>query len=738
MERLRKIFSHLKLSPRPLRWLLISGGAAAGAGIAGIFAVYLSVTSYTPQLPLGADLYALNRPQAFNFLDEQGKVVGRRGAIVGERLSLDQLPPYVPAAFLAMEDRHFYEHEGVDPSGILRAALVNLLEGQVAQGGSTITQQLAKILFLSPERTLSRKIAEMRYAMALEKSLSKRQILELYLNRIYLGSGAYGVDGAAHVYFGKSARKLTVAEAAMLAALTRAPTAFSPRRDLAAAQKRADKVLDAMFEMGAATDAQIAEARLRPAEITDLTEDNARNFFLDTAAEESRRLAGGAVGDLTVVVTLDTAMQSAARKAIENVLDKRGVKANATQAAFVAMTPEGAVKALIGGRDYAESTYNRITQAHRQPGSAFKPFVYLAALEAGLTPGMTREDRPITIGNWSPENYGHKEWGTLTLTEALAHSVNRVAVGIEQEVGVESVIAVARRLGITTTLQPDATLALGSSDVYPLELAAAFGSFASVGLQVRPYLVLEVRDAKGRVLYKRLKAAPERVMGEEQANAMNAMLYEVIESGTGRGAAVSGYELAGKTGTTQDYRDAWFVGYSTALVAAVWVGNDDFTPMKGVTGGGIPAQIWQRFMKAAVKKYPPGPLPREVPETLPEMAFVQTPYDEDALAEHEEEARSERRGFFDWLFGWGRDEDERPPPPRERRRERMREHPALGGSYYSPRDYERPPVREHAPADTMDAPVGPPQELGPPMDAPVEPPYAPDAYPDEPPPGYPQ
>lgn len=706
MSGFKDFVSHVKISPRLVRWIFISIGAIAGAGIIAIAAIYLAVVSNKPDLPMGADLYALNRPQAFTFLDAKGAVVGRRGAIVGERLKLEQMPAYVPAAFLAMEDRHFYEHHGVDPTGIARAALANLLSGHVAQGGSTITQQLAKLLFLSPERTLSRKIQEMSFALALEHNLTKQQILELYLNRIYLGSGAYGVDGAAHVYFGKSARKLTVAEAAMLAALTRAPTAFSPRRDLPAAQGRANTVLDAMMEMGAATPVQIAEARLHPAEITDLAEENARDYYLDTAADEARRLAGGAVGDLTVVVTLDPALQSAARKSIQTVLDKKGAKANVSQGALVVMTPTGEVKALVGGRDYADSTFNRITQAHRQPGSSFKPFVYVAALEAGLTPGTEREDAPIELGSYSPENYGHQEWGTLTLTQALAHSVNRIAVALEQEVGVQSVIAVARRLGITSPLQADATLALGSSDVYPMELAGAYASFASLGLEVQPHLVIEVRGGNGAILYHRLNATPERVMSEEEAIAMNAMLYEVIQSGTGRAAAVGGAELAGKTGTTQDYRDAWFVGYSTGLVCAVWVGNDDFTPMKGVTGGGIPAQIWGRFMTTALKKYPPQPLPRAVPEE-PETELVDAPQDEEALAEQREQQaehrQSEHRGLFDWLFGWGSDDEEKRAKAREQAQQRQQhwsDHPAMGGTERRRNPADEPP--QPPPSDEPD------------------------------------
>ena len=675
METLKKILSRVKLSPRAWRWIIFLFLGLAGAGTAVFAALYFAVVAAEPDLPFNANLYALNRPQAFTFLDEKGTVVGRRGAIVGERLTLQQMPPYLPAAFLAMEDRHFYEHHGIDVTGMLRAAFTDLMSGHIVQGGSTVTQQLAKILFLSPERTLSRKVDEIADALALEKHLTKQQILELYLNRIYLGSGAYGVDGAAHVYFGKSARNVTVAEAAMLAALTRAPTAFSPRRDLEAAQMRANHVLDSMLATGAATELQIAEARLNPADVSDLTEDNARDYFLDSAADEARQVAGNSVGDLVVVTTINTAMQSAARRAVQSVLDKQGEKANASQGALVAMTPDGAVRALIGGRDYAESTFNRITQAHRQPGSSFKVFVYTAALEAGLTPATEREDTPVQIGSYTPQNYGGTQWGTLTLTDALAHSVNTIAVNLEQEVGVETVIAVARRLGITSPLEANASLALGSSDVVPMELTAAYGTFAALGVHPQPYTVLEVRSPSGQVLFKRLQAEPERVMSEDEAKQMNAMLYEVVQEGTGRGASLGAREVAGKTGTTQDYRDAWFIGYTPDLVAGVWVGNDDFSPMKGVTGGGLPAQIWRGFMTAALKNTPLTPLPRATPEEEENQTAAEgATDDEEAAAEEQQERQdqaqrrqAEHRGFFDWLFGSDRDEERRPPPPpRER------------------------------------------------------------------------
>jgi len=604
-----------------LRWPAMILGGLAAVLVVGAAALLLLLKAVEPPLPMNADLYALNRPPALTFLDQNGKVAGVRGAIVGKRLKLSEMPPYLPAAFLAMEDRKFYHHHGIDPAGLVRAALVDLKAGHVVQGGSTITQQVVKIVFLSPDRTFSRKLQEIAGAWELEGKLTKDQILELYLNRLYLGSGAYGVDGAAQVYFGKSARDVTVAEAAMLAALTRAPSAFSPRRDLAAAQARADNVLDAMVKDGALKQADIAQARAHPATIADQSDDLARNYFLDAAADEVKLVAPFAKGDLTVSTTLDPALQKTAETQIANAL-RHAATIHATQAALVAMTPDGAVRALIGGRDYAESAFNRVTQAHRQPGSAFKPFVYLAALEHGLTPATVRVDEPITIKdtlkNWSPDNYNDTHLGPVTLEQAFARSINTVAVQLGQEVGIPNVISVARRLGIQSPLDPYASLALGTSVVTPLELTGAYASFASMGNRVQPYTVVEIRSPDGTVLYHRQPPSTTRVFSEADGLAMNAMMYQTVQWGTGRAAAVPGHEVAGKTGTSTDYRDAWFVGFSPELVTGVWVGNDDFSPMKKVTGGSLPAQIWSGFMRVALKNSPPTPLPRAEP--APEVA----------------------------------------------------------------------------------------------------------------------
>ena len=467
---------------------------------------------FAPKLDPGVDLYAVNRPLAFTFLDAAGAEVGHRGAVVGERLKLEEMPAYLPAAFIAMEDRRFYYHNGIDPVGLGRALLLDLRARHWVAGGSTISQQTAKIVYTNQQRTMSRKLTELIDAAGLEKSLTKRQILQLYLNRIYLGSAAYGVDGAARVYFGTSARQLTLAQAAMLATLTRAPSVFSPRRDLLKAQQRASLVLDSMVDNGAITESQAEEARAQPAQIIDRASLDARNYFLDSAVDEATRLAtvNGVApsADMVVHTTLEPKVQEAARLAALRTIAKFGKKSRVSEAAVVIMKPDGAVSALIGGVDYRDSVFNRATQAHRQPGSAFKPFVYLTALEAGLSPWETRDDEAVDIGGYKPTNFGGKIYGTLTLAEALAHSVNTITVNLAQEVGMPNVVAAAKRVGITSPLEANASLALGTSEVTPIELTAAYAAFANGGYRVSPYLVTEV-DIGNKPLYQRhATAAP--------------------------------------------------------------------------------------------------------------------------------------------------------------------------------------------------------------------------------------
>ncbi len=656
--------------------------AAVIGGIIAIpvFLIYLiphALVWFAPKLDMSQDLYAVNRPVAFTFLDEEGNEVGHRGAIVGARLHLTDMPPYLPAAFIAMEDRSFYSNEGISVSGLIRAAILNYRAGHVVAGGSTITQQTAKIVFLSPARTYARKYKELLDAAALQKSLTKEQILELYLNRIYLGSGAYGVDGAAHIYFGKSARNLTLSEAAMLATLTRAPSAFSPRRDLEAAQDRANRVLAAMVETGAITQAEADDARAHPAVVADRAVADARNYFLDTAADEALRMVAAsgnvASSDLTVHTTLLPRLDDAARRAVNKVLSARGKKLHASEAAVVLMKPDGAVTALIGGRDYDESVFNRATQAKRQPGSAFKPFVYLAALENGISAMDVRDDGPVDIDGWTPTNYGGRSYGTVTLADALAHSINTVTAGLAQEVGITTVIDAAHRCGITSTLEPNASLALGTSNVTPLELTTAYATFASGGYRIYPYLVTEVDDSGGRTLFMRKTVAPQRVIASHIDRDLTAMLYGVVTEGTGRSAAVSGHQTAGKTGTTQDYHDAWFVGFTSDYIAGVWVGNDDATPMKTVTGGSLPAAIWHDVMTAAEKGLPATPLDKSVLEVPTDNGSMFTANGTSNVPGSDDEAGPMKgapgsdhpNSFWNWMFGNGDQQQEEQQQPEQ-------------------------------------------------------------------------
>jgi penicillin-binding protein 1A len=647
---------------------------------AGLALLPVALSTFAPPLDTTKDLYSVNRPLAFTFLDAEGNEVGHRGAIIGKRLHLKDMPPYLPAAFIAMEDRRFYEHHGIDPRGLLRALIQDIRAGHFVAGGSTITQQTAKIVFTSQERTFARKWAELFEAAQLEKSLSKTQILELYLNRIYLGSGAYGVDGAAHAYFNKSARELTLPEAAMLATLTRAPSVFSPRRDLAAAQTRARTVLATMVETGAITPEEAADAKSHPAEIVSHTITDARNYYLDTAADEALRKATidgvAPTSDLVVHTMLEPRIQDAARAHALKVLRKSGKKAHAREAAVVVMKPDGAVVALLGGTDYAESTFNRATQAHRQPGSAFKPFVYLAALEAGLTPWDVRDDEAVDIDGWQPTNFGGRSYGTLTLADALAHSVNTITANLAQEVGISTIVDAAARCGIASPLEQNASLALGTSEVTPIELTTAYAAFASGGLAATPYFITEVDGPGGKVLYRRTPPEPQRIIAEHVNKDLVAMLYEVVTEGTGRGASIAGHEAAGKTGTTQDYHDAWFVGFTADYVASVWVGNDDSSAMKGVTGGSLPAAIWRGVMTAAEKGLKSTPLDKsepqapvtdsifdasvsEIPSTGDDESGVAPP----SIATREAPQPGERRSFFDWLFGRAPSAPTPPPPP---------------------------------------------------------------------------
>jgi penicillin-binding protein 1A len=594
-------------SGRGWRWRLMQWGLLLGlwamialAGIVGWFWLTLPPTS---------DLNAAERRPSITLLGADGSLLATYGDLFGEPLRLKDLPPYLPAAVIATEDRRFYHHFGIDPIGLARALYVNFRAGHVVQGGSTITQQLAKNLFLTPERALTRKIQEALLALWLEHKFTKDQLLEIYLNRVYLGAGTYGVDAAAHRYFDKSARQVTLYEAAVIAGLLKAPTRFSPARDREQAAKRAEQVLANMLDAGYINEAQAKTAERQKAELAVASRARPGNrYFADWVSEQLSSFIDAQGRDLVVITTLDPRLQAMAEKAITATLAKEGDKSEVEQGALVALSPDGAVRAMVGGRDYGGSQFNRATQALRQPGSAFKPFVYLAALEHGMTPEEHFVDQPVRIGNWQPRNYEGKYRGDITAADALAHSVNTVAAQVLQRAGVDEVINVAHRLGITSDLARDASLALGTSEVTLLDLTTSYCAFASGGRGALPYAIAEIRDKSGAVLYHREGDGGGRIIQPQLVGEMNQMLGSVISRGTGRTAAFD-RPIAGKTGTTQDFRDAWFIGYTADLVTGVWFGNDDNSPMKHVTGGSLPASTWRAFMMAASEGTPVHPLP---------------------------------------------------------------------------------------------------------------------------------
>ncbi|HUD89378.1 MAG TPA: PBP1A family penicillin-binding protein, partial [Xanthobacteraceae bacterium] len=499
--------------------------------------------------------------------------------------------------------------EREDPWGIARALVADVLHRGASQGGSTLTQQLAKNLFLTQERTVTRKLQEIVLALWLEHKFSKAQILELYLNRVYFGAGAYGVDGAAQRYFGKSARLVTLAEAAMLAGLVQSPSRLSPSHNLDGAQRRAALVIAAMAEQKMIGDDAAKRALANPARAIKPSGGGSVNYVADWVMDAVDDLVGQVDTDIVVETTIDPALQAAAEQALDDTLAQKGDKLDISQGAMVAMTPDGVVRALVGGRNYADSQFNRAIDAKRQPGSAFKPFVYLTALEHGLTPDSVREDAPIAVKGWKPENFEHQYFGPVTLTQALANSLNTVSVRLTLEFGPAAVARTAYRLGIDSILEPNASLALGTSEVSVLEMVSAYATFASGGLAVSPHVVERIRTTDGKPLYARAAQPLGRIVDARYVAMMNAMMHETLVSGTARKADLPGWPAAGKTGTTEEYRDAWFIGYTSRLVTGVWLGNDDNSPTKKAVGGGLPVEIWSRFMKTALQGMAPSPLP---------------------------------------------------------------------------------------------------------------------------------
>lgn len=618
----------------------------------------LGYLAYT--LPLSDDFERRQLQVSTTLVADNGEIFAMRGRFSGEILNLQEIPRHLTQAVVSIEDHRFFDHFGLDPIGMARAAVVNVLAGEVRQGGSTITQQLAKLMFLSAERTFKRKIQEAMIALWLEHRLSKEAILVRYLNKVYLGAGAYGVDGAAQRYFNKSARELTLAESAVLAGLIRAPSYLAPTRNLEAARARARLVLHTMVQNEFITEATAETADVDKVELavnpnTQITAGS--RYYADWIAAEAKSILGPLSADLTVQTSLNVTLQGLAEKTLSRWLEEEGSRRNVEQGAMVVLDHQGAVLAMVGGRNYDESQFNRATQARRQPGSLFKLFVYLAAFDAGMTPDTVMTDQPLRIGNWTPENYGGEYRGDVPLRTAFAESVNSVAVQLSEKIGRGRVIGVARSLGVESPLKSQPSLALGTSEVTLMEMAAAYAAIAADVKRVVPFGIRSVRG-QSRKLYEH---KPVRISQRDAAlpwkrAEMLDLLITTVDRGTGKAARMPS-PVAGKTGTTQDYRDAWFVGFTSDIVVAIWLGNDDSTPTDRVSGGDMPARIWRDFIAAAYQletvptrekdlmaSAKPATPKTQVP--VPEAAAEPSPTTD---AEPEPERR---RSFFANVRGW--------------------------------------------------------------------------------------
>jgi penicillin-binding protein 1A len=595
----------------PLRVLLDLTSEAVTLGAGGSV---LMLALALPAFQETQDDWLKTQDLAITFLDRYGKEVGHRGIHLDDSYKLEDYPDYMIKAALATEDRRFYDHWGIDPIGTFRALVVNTQGGGVVQGGSSITQQLAKNLFLTNERSLERKIKEAFLAVWLEFHLSKDEILKLYLDRAYMGGGAHGVVAAADYYFGKPAKDLTLAEAAMLAGLFKAPTKYAPHVNLPAARARANEVLRNMVEAGFLTEGQIQTARRNPATPVSRERESTPDYYLDWAYEQVMALAAqGKFGNERVLIVktpLDNTLQRHTEEVLENELRQNGRQYHVGQGAIVVMDVDGAVRTIVGGRDYGQSQFNRATNGLRQPGSSFKPFVYAAALTVNpkLRPNSIVVDQPICLGNWCPQNYGRSYAGSLPLVSALARSINSIPVWMSRDVigkgnakaGRAIIIDTAKRMGLTHPLANEAPLPIGAAEVTPIDMAAGYAVFANGGRRSEPYAAWEVRNSSGEVIYRHDRdTPPKQVLEQRVVNDMNFMMNKVVTEGTGKRAALEGIPVAGKTGTTNAYKDAWFVGFTGNLVASVWFGNDDSKPMNNMTGGTLPAQTWHEVMDFA-------------------------------------------------------------------------------------------------------------------------------------------
>jgi penicillin-binding protein 1A len=627
----------------PLRGILDLTSEATTLGTVGAI-VMLALA--LPAFRETEDDWLKTQDLAVTFLDRYGQEVGRRGLHLDDSYKIEDFPDYMVKAALATEDRRFYDHWGIDPIGTFRAVVVNAQGGGVVQGGSSITQQLAKNLFLTNERSLERKIKEAFLAVWLEFHLTKDEILKLYLDRAYMGGGAHGVVAAADYYFGKPAKELTLAESAMLAGLFKAPTKYAPHVNLPAARARANEVLRNMVEAGFLTEGQIQTARRNPATPINRERETTPDFYLDWAFEQVKALAAqkkfGNERVLIVKTPLDTALQRHTEETLENMLRQHGRQYKAGQGAIVVMDVDGAVRTIVGGRDYGQSQFNRATGGLRQPGSSFKPFVYAAALTTNpkLRPSSTVVDRPVCLGNWCPQNYGRSFSGSMPLVSALARSINSIPVIMSVEIGKGNakagravIVDTAKRMGLTHPLTDSSSLPIGAAEVTPIDMAASYAVFANGGKRADPYAAWEVRNSSGEVIYRHDRdTPPKQVLDTRVVHDMNFMLNKVVEEGTGKRAALEGIPVAGKTGTTNGYKDAWFVGYTGNLVASVWYGNDDSSPMNDMTGGTLPAMTWREVMNLAHQNLEIRPIPGASPANASRVASAKGPAADQAQA----------------------------------------------------------------------------------------------------------
>jgi len=620
------------------RWVLVeplSEGATLGLG-----GLIVMLALAIPAFRETSDEDWLKKSElAVTFLDRFGNEIGSRGIRHNDAIPLEDYPDHLIKAALATEDRRFYEHFGIDPSGLGRALMTNARAGGVVQGGSTISQQLAKNLFLSNERTIERKVKEAFLAIWLETRLTKNEILKLYLDRAYMGGGAFGVDAAAQFYFNKSAKDVNLAEAAMLAGLFKAPTRYAPHINLPAARARANTVLDNLIESGFMTEGQVFGARRNPAVALDRRDERVANYYLDFAFDEMKKLVATfpkSVHERVFVVRLglDVNLQREADNAVESMLRQYGNDYKAKQAAAVVLDLDGAVRAMVGGRDYGQSQFNRATDALRQPGSSFKPYVYAAAFMNGFKPTSIVQDAPICLGTWCPSNYSHSFSGSVTLTQALVRSINTIPVRLSvslgdgnPKVGRAKIIQLAQKMGLRTPLPDSSSLPIGAAEVTVLDHTAGYTAFPNLGRAAAPHAIVEVRSGNGEVVWRfdRDGKKPEQVLRPQVALDLNVIMNKVVEEGTARRAILDGVKAAGKTGTTNAYRDAWFVGYTGNFVCGVWFGNDDYAPTNRMTGGSLPAMTWRQIMAYAHQGVEIKPIPGVSGPTPAAPATASTP-----------------------------------------------------------------------------------------------------------------